>query len=243
MTGSTDSVVRVTRQVSPDYSARMLSRPGARLAALLAPVVLLLPTAAHAERVSVEDSIGDAKALNLASELGGFVFGTEVEGQPLFLDAPAEAASDITRTTIQHAKRVTVTTHFRDLVETAEHSIDMRVFTPDARFSLTAGRSADGSGHADLSPTTVVSGDGAVRPRPCRSVRGRYDVVAETVTVSFPALCIGNPRWIRVASGASRFQLTPLGDGSVNLAGWADDAFRQGLSEKSLGRSPKVRRG
>jgi hypothetical protein len=38
-------------------------------------------------------------------------------------------------------------------------------------------------------------------------------------------------------------QVTPLGDGSVNLAGWADDAFRSSLSEKSMGRSPKVRRG
>jgi hypothetical protein len=82
-----------------------------------------------------------------------------------------------------------------------------------------------------------------VRVRPCRSVRGRYDVGADSVTVSFPAACIGNPRWIQVAAAARRLQVTPLGDGSVNLAGWADDAFRPGLSENSLGRSPRVHRG
>ena len=74
-------------------------------------------------------------------------------------------------------------------------------------------------------------------------MRGRYDLVAETVTVSFPAACIDNPRWIQVASGATRFQVTPVGDGSINLAGFADDAFRTSLSENGMGRSPKVRRG
>jgi hypothetical protein len=48
---------------------------------------------------------------------------------------------------------------------------------------------------------------------------------------------------ILAAVGATRIQVTPLGDGSVNLAGWADDAFRSSLSANSVGRSPKVRRG
>jgi hypothetical protein len=221
----------------------MMSRHGARLAALLAPVALLLPTAAHAEQVTVDDAVGDAKAINFGAELGGFLFGAETEGQPLFLDAPAEAATDITRTTIQHGKRVTVTTQFRDLVETVEHSVEMRIYTPGERFDLSVGRSADGSGYALLEPAMVVTENGDVRPRMCRSVRGRYDVAAETVTVSFPAVCIGKPRWIQVASVASRLQVTPVGDGSVNLAGWGDDAFRASLRETSMGRSPKVRRG
>ena len=138
---------------------------------------------------------------------------------------------------------MSITTRFRDLVETAEHSLEMRILTPRGRFDLSVARSADGSGYAELAPAIVVGEDGEVRPRPCRSVRGRYDVVAETVTVSFPAACVNDPRWVQVASGASRLQMTPVGDGSVNLASWADDAFRSGLSENSMGRSPKVRRG
>lgn len=221
----------------------MSSRLGARLAALLVPATLLLPAAAHAETVTVDDPAGDAKALNLASELGAFFFGGGDDAQPYFLDAPNEVATDVTRTTVTHAKRVTVTTHFRDLVDGTEHSLGMRVLTPRGRFDLSVGRSADGRGFADLAPAIVVTESGDVRPRGCRSVRGRYDLAAETVTVSFPAACINAPRWVQVSTGASRFQLTPVGDGSVNIAGFADDAFRSSLSENSMGRSPKVRRG
>lgn len=222
----------------------MSSRLGARLAALLVPATLLLPVAAHAETVTVDDPAGDAKALNLASELG-FLFGGGDSELPLFLDAPAEVATDVTRTTITHAKRVSVTTYFRDLVDGVDHSLGMRVITPKGRYDLSVARSTDGSKFVDLtSRAAVVTESGEVRrPRPCRSVRGRYDVVAETVTVSFPAACIDDPRWIQVASGATRFQVTPVGDGSINLAGFADDAFRTSLSEKGMGRSPKVRRG
>ncbi len=188
----------------------------------------------------MDDAVGDAKALNLAN---GFFTGFDVSGESAFLPAPTEAATDIVRTTIQHGKRVTVTTYFRDLVETAEHSVDTRIFTPDGGYALSVSRSADGSRFAMLSPDIVVRSGDPVRPRPCRSVRGRYDFAAETVTASFPAACIGKPRWIQVASGATRIQVTPIGDGSINLAGWADDAFRSTLSETSMSRSPKVRRG
>lgn len=223
----------------------MSSRLGARLAALLVPATLLLPVAAHAETVTVDDAAGDAKALNLASELGFLFGGTGDSEQPLFLDAPAEVATDITRTTITHAKRVTVTTSFRDLVDGVDHSLGMRVITPQGRYDLSVARSTDGSTFVDLTRgAAVVTESGDVRrPRPCRSVRGRYDLVADTVTVSFPAACIDKPRWIQVASGATRFQVTPIGDGSINLAGFADDAFRTSLSENGMGRSPKVRRG
>jgi hypothetical protein len=220
-----------------------MSRLATRLVAVLAPVALLLPAAAHAEQVTVDDSVGDAKAINLASELGGFPFGSSGDDGPLFLDAPAETATDITRTTIQNAKRVTVAVQFRDLVETAEHSVDISIRTPDDRFNVLAARSADGSENVVLFPPVVIEESVPGRPRPCRSVRGRYDLQAKTVTVSFPAVCIGEPRWIQVGIGASRFQVTTIGDGSVNLAGWADDAFRSSLSENGLGRSPKVRRG
>ena len=217
-----------------------MSRLATRLVAVLAPVALLVPTAAHADQVTVDDAVGDAKALNLAD---GLFAPSADAGENPFLPAPAETATDITRTTIAHGRRVSVTTHFRDLVETADHSVDIRIVTPDGRFSLSVGRSADGFVYTELFPPVLLVGDRPGRPRPCRSVRGRYDVAAETVTASVPAVCIGSPRWVQVAVGATRLQVTPLGDGSVNLAGWADDAFRPSLSENSTGRSPKVRRG
>lgn len=39
-----------------------------------------------------------------------------------------------------------MTTHFRDLVESVEHSIEIRIFTPGGRFDLSVARSADGAG-------------------------------------------------------------------------------------------------
>ncbi|NYE35169.1 hypothetical protein F4692_000273 [Nocardioides cavernae] len=67
--------------------------------------------------------------------------------------------------------------------------------------------------------------------------------MADTVTASAPTACLGSPEWVQVAAGVSRTTFTPLPDGSVNVAGFVDDAFRGGVSMKSVGRSPKVRRG
>src|SRR5215203_5860834 len=122
-----------------------MSRLATRLVAVIAPVVLLLPASAHAEQVTMDDAVGDAKALNFASDMVGLFFGTGGDGGPPFLDAPAETATDITRTTIRHARRVSITVHFRDLVETAEYSVSVGIRTPDERFDVLAARSADGS--------------------------------------------------------------------------------------------------
>ena len=206
--------------------------------ALTASVAVLLPAAAHAEKVTVDDAAGDAKAFNFASEFAG-----GAEDEPLFFDAPAETSVDITRTGVAHGKRVTVSLQFRDLVDLGEFGVDMRIFTPDARFSLAASSSEDGSRSAQLYPDRPRAEEGQLIFRSCRSLRVRYDLADDLVTLSFPAACVGSPRWIQVAVMASRLDVTPLGDGSVNLAGFGDDAFSGGLSENSRGRSPKVRRG
>ncbi|GAA1923309.1 hypothetical protein [Nocardioides hwasunensis] len=106
-----------------------------------------------------------------------------------------------------------------------------------------------GRTRADLPPgrgiVTVLDDEGTViaGPKPCRTVRARYDVAASTLVASAPTSCIGSPRWVQVAAGANRIRVTPQPDGSANLASWADDAFWGGLSITSMGRSPKVRRG
>jgi hypothetical protein len=205
--------------------------------ALTASTAVLVPAAAHAETVTVDDSAGDAKAFNFAAELGD-----GAEGQPLYFDAPAETSVDITRTVVTHGKRVTVSMYFSDLADLTEHSVDMRIFTPGGRYSLQVSGSADGPASTHLYPDGRRAETAMIFPL-CRSLRARYDVAAGLVTVSFPATCVGAPRWIQVAAVASRLDVTPLGDGSVNLAGFGDDAFRGGLSENSRGRSPKVRRG
>jgi hypothetical protein len=218
-----------------------VNRIATRLLAVLVPAALFLPAAAHAATVVIDDASGDAKAPNIATEL---LFGTPSEGPELY-DAPAETSTDIVRTTIDHAtRRLTLTVQLRDLVETSEHSVIFRLTTPDARYDLAAGRSGDRT-VSDLSPTRFVTSathDGPLH-RPCRTVRARYDLGADTVTASVPTSCIGSPKWVQVAAVATRIKVTPQGDGSVNLAAFVDDAFRGGVSAHSLGRSPKVRRG
>ena len=231
-----------------------MSRLAARVLAVLVPAALLVPATSHAASVTIDDAAGDAKAVNLAVVFGDLANGTTTDG-PLFLDAPAETSTDVLRTTIDHArKRLTLTVQVRDLVELDGSSVNFRIFTPEGRYALIS-RIAGGRTVTDFYPlgrggsTVFVSDDGAVtitageEPKPCRTVRARYDVAADTMTASVPTSCFGSPKWVQVAAGVSRDRITPQGDGSVNLASYADDAFRGGLSIRSLGRSPKVRRG
>ena len=216
----------------------MTSRLGLRLLALALPTALLLPAGAHAATLTVEDGAGDAKALNLALVLGEMFDGTTPPDEQVFLDAPAETTADVVRTTIDHAeKRLTLTVQFRDLVDTAGHSVEFRIFTPDGKWVLYAGMAGDRA-RAELSPSRFTE-----TYRLCRTVRARYDLAADTLTASVPTSCIESPKWVQVAAGVTREKVTPQGDGSVNLAGYVDDAFRGGVSLESLGRSPKVRRG
>lgn len=231
-----------------------MTRRAARLLAVLVAAALLVPAAAHADQVTIDDRAGDARAVNMAVALGGLLNGSTEEG-PLLLDAPAETSSDVVRTTIDHArKRLTLTVQLRDLVDTDGSSVEFRIFTPEGRYALTTGV-VDGRTMADLSPiggggsSVVVSEDGTITitegpvTKPCRTVRARYDVAADTLTASAPTSCLGSPTWVQVAAGVSRTKVTPQADGSANIATYVDDAFRGGVSLNSLGRSPKVRRG
>ncbi|MDR7255276.1 hypothetical protein J2X46_004278 [Nocardioides sp. BE266] len=220
-----------------------------RLIAAIAPLALLAPAAAHAAEVTVSDVAGDAKAINMGLALGAFL-GSGAPDGPIFLDAPAETSADVASTTIDHArKRLTLTMHFRDLVEVEGHSVEFRILTPEGRYDLSAafigGRTESAFSPARSSVT--VSSDGSVtmgpESRPCRTVRARYDAAADTLVASVPTACLGEPKWVQVSAGVTRTKVTPQADGSANVAGYVDDAFRGGVSMRSLGRSPKVRRG
>ncbi|RYB95205.1 hypothetical protein EUA93_13155 [Nocardioides oleivorans] len=175
------------------------------------------------------------------------LFGASSAEGPFFLDAPAETSTDIVRTTIDHAtKRLTLTVQFRDLVDVDNHSVEFRLFTPRVRYVLSA-RMSGARTEANL-VFVGIRGKGTYHAnrdpmQPCRSVRARYDLAADTLTASVPTACIGAQNWVQVAAVATRVKVTPMEDGSANFAGHADDAFRGGLSTESLGRSPKVRRG
>lgn len=218
-----------------------MSRLATRLLAVLVPSVLLVPAAAHAEQAVFDDASGDVKAPNLVT-----IFGDDDEA-PLFVDTPAETSTDIVRTTVDHAsKRLTLTVQFRDLVDTTDHSVQFPILTPRARYVLNVVAVGDRT-EAQLDLVRFI-GKGTYHSnrdplQPCRAVRARYDVAADTLTASAPTACLGAQKWVQVGVLANRFKITPLEDGSVNLAGFVDDGFRGGMGANSLGRSPKVRRG
>ncbi len=229
----------------------MTSRLGLRLIALALPAALLVPSAAQAAEVTVADGAGDARAINMAIALGELLSGTSAVG-PNFLDAPSETSVDVVSTTIDHAsKRLTLTVQLRDLVEAeglSPRSASTRRTVDGTCRRPTSTARRGGPCSRRRGRGAVISSDGATisatpDPKPCRTVRARYDVTGDRLTASMPTVCLGKPKWVQVAAAVVRTKLTPLGDGSANVAAYVDDPFRSRVSFGSLGRSPKVRRG
>lgn len=230
----------------------MTRHHGARTVALALSAVALAPATAHAESLTLTDGTGDAKAVDMALALGGlFGPGPGVdEGAPLLVDAPAETSADVSAMTIDHArKRLTLAMTFRDLTELDGHSVQFRILTPQGRFVLPV-LAAEGRTVAELSPTgraSMAIANGEVGPgspyRPCRTVRARYDLAADSLVASVPTACLGSPEWVQVGALVVRTKVTPQPDASANIATFVDDPLRGGVSERSVGLSPKVRRG
>ncbi|WP_210648813.1 hypothetical protein [Nocardioides sp. SYSU D00065] len=204
----------------------MTSRAGARLSAVLVPLMLLSPVAAHAETVVTEDREGDAEAIAVHAESVDFV------------PAPAETSTDITRTVVSHGgRRLDVTVHFRDLVLTGEATTYVRVTTPADRYGVTVEKSPGRRARVSLEA-------GRVEPAECRGLRARVDGGQDTVAVSVPTACIGTPTWVRIGVGATRVDVSPTEDGTGTvISSFADDGHRGAIRVNSIGKGPKVRRG
>jgi hypothetical protein len=202
-----------------------MSRTAAlRLAALLAPVALVLPAAAaHAETVVTEDAAGDARAWTDYQEFQ-------------YVPAPDEASADVIRTAAAFGqRRLSVAVHFRDLEVRVRHETLVRVWTPRGAFDVTAERRSARRATVSL----ARQGSDALG---CRGLSVAYDGAADTVALSVPARCIGAPRWVRLGVKATT---TPrrYADNPGTVFFLADDGHREGLRENSIGKGPRIRRG
>lgn len=200
----------------------MLPRRLVRLAAFLAPVALLLPTASHARAVVAEDHSGDARAWTDYQEFQ-------------FVPAPEEASVDITSTAAAFApRRLSVAVHLRDLEVRAQHETLLRIWTPSGTFDVTAGRRS-----ARRATVSVAKRRGDAFG--CRGLSVLYDGAADLVAVSVPARCIGAPRWVRLGV---RTTATPriYADDPGTVFFLADDGHRAGLRENSIAKGPRIRR-
>lgn len=205
----------------------MKPRLAARLTTALLSAALLLPTAAHAERVVVEDATNDVVTTLADSSLMG-------DGDEL-VAAPDHASTDITRTVVDHrAGRLTVTASFRDLRRSFGTWAVLRVRTSQRTWTVFV----EGSGGQTV--TAIVNRSGAT----CRGLLTTVDPAADTVSVRVPTACIRDPRWVQVAMLVASREVRHdprLGD---QLDEFADDAFADGMIRDSgWTMGPKVRRG
>ena len=111
---------------------------GARVVAALLPLTVLIPAAAHAERVVTDDAVGD-----VVSEPSDISVSAEATTDPPpevvdpFVPDPDNATTDITRTVVDHrAGLLKVTASFRDLQHTFNDSLVMRIRTPQRTWTV-----------------------------------------------------------------------------------------------------------
>lgn len=194
-----------------------------RLAALVAPLALLLPTAAHAETVVTEDPAGDARAWTYFQEFQ-------------FVEAPEEASVDVIRTAAALGqRRLSVAVHLRDLEVRPRHETLLRIWTPRETFDVTARR-------LSARRATVSLARQRGEAFGCRGLSVAYDGAADTVALSVPARCIGSPRWARLGVEVTA---SPEADPEAQTMTiyFADDGHRVSVGENSIGKGPRIRRG
>lgn len=161
---------------------RLGVRHAAVLAALTALTVALVPTTARAESVVVEDAVGDVVTLVSDPFL--------VSGSDVPVPAPDSTTADITSTTVDHRfRRLDVTMAVRDVRRSFSDTVVMRVRTPQRGFTVWAERRGS---------QTVTSLAGRRSELTCRRLATTVDRTTDTIRVSLPTACIGDPRWVQV---------------------------------------------
>lgn len=198
-----------------------MSRLVTRLVAVLAPVVLLLPAAAHAETVVTEDPAGDVVTADDDGDIEDAVL------------APGYAGADIVRTVVALGEsRFRLDVHFRALRRDPFHFTVARIRTPRGSYDLLVER---------LGGSPIASLDRRGRTVECRGLRAKVDLRSDTVTATMPASCLEAPRWVRLGVGALALDAD---EASPELtAVYADDGHRAGGIRDAVAWGPKVRRG
>ncbi|RYC13212.1 hypothetical protein [Nocardioides zhouii] len=198
----------------------MSRRFGSRLLTAVVPAVLLLPTAAHAEKVVTEDAEGDVVRL---------VDVDEGETVP----APDYAGVDLVRTSVAHsARRLSVSAHFRGLERDPFQITVIRVKTPQKSYEIIVER---------LGGKPIASFEGGRKAPECRGLKAKIDLGADVVTAALPTACLGAPRWVQVGVGAVGGSEDPASPDGFTV--YADDAHRVGEIRDNIALGPRVRRG
>lgn len=202
--------------------ARTTPRLGLRLLALVLPVALLAPAAAHAEKVVTEDAVGDVQTFD------------DLADAATYAPAPDNTSVDVTRTVAAYGRtRLQVAVHFTDLLATSYTAVLVRMRTSGKRYDALVVRRPGSRAEA-----TLLQRNGEVD---CRGIRTSFDGDGDVVSMSVPASCLGSPRWVQL--GVAAIGADEVSDQSQVPAYFVDDAHRDSVRENSLGKGPRIHRG
>ena len=206
----------------------MSSRFGLRLLALVVPVVLLAPMAAHAEKVETTDPAADVVSL-----------GPTEEGEDdlaNLVPAPDNLTADVVRTVVDHARsRVRVRVDLRELGRSRTYFAVLQVRTPAGTFEVET---------VNLGRRPKAEITRRHRAVECPRLRAVGDRAAARAVITIPTSCLGAPRWVQVGVGVASIETVTTPEGAEQLVVFADDAHRAGtISDENLTKGPKVRRG
>ncbi|KRE93680.1 hypothetical protein ASG76_14715 [Nocardioides sp. Soil774] len=205
----------------------MSLRLATRLLTALAPAVLLLPTAAHAEQLTTDDAVADVVTVGPTEEGQGDLAN--------LVPTPDNLTADVVRTVVDHAqRRLRVRVDLRELGRDKQHFAVLSVRTPTGTFEV----EADDLGHRPKADMTRRG-----RSVECPRLRAVGDRASSRVTVTIPASCLGGPRWVRVGVGVAVLTTATNAEGVEEVAVLADDAQRAGDVRDRIALGPKVHRG
>jgi hypothetical protein len=162
--------------------------PKAFVATLLATFALLIsapPAVAASEHA--RDYVRDV--------MSGPYFTDDLPTRP----EPDRRVGDITRTKVTFDTDLVVTTKFRNLAAVGHQEFSWFIATSEEEFpwtaTLTVSPGKDQGTFSLIDPIANQPGCG----------QAVLDRTARTVTLTVPALCLGDPAWVRIASGARVF--------------------------------------
>lgn len=128
--------------------------------------------------------------------------------------APSAAVGDIMRVSIKHtATRVKVAARFREIKRSGTFNFGVLMQTSEAPVVEAI---LTGSGGADL---TNISG----LIMPCADLRQKRNFARDTMMLSIPRSCLGNPLWVKVNPYGRRYVLS-----GPNKGIYTDLALRNG---------------
>lgn len=201
-----------------------------RAAAALLPAAIMLPAAAHAERLVVRDPARDVVRLDLAA--------SEAADEEVVAPAPGDTSTDIKRVVVDHRRDVLeVRVEVRALRSSYLAAAEVALRTEARSWGVVVFRSG-------TETFTSLTRGKRETSRRCGGLITTVDMRADEMVVSVPTSCLEDPRWVRVGVGLFSGTVAPGRGGLRELVPYWDEAGVTGFEDDDIeARGPRIRRG